>query len=176
MESKWTIRETKRSDVQAVFSVIFVSWLDTYVNNDIGVTKEFVFDSQFRYLNYKFYSEDCKFEYFDNTRDNLQLVAVDDNEVVLGFLHCKREGSKQVFEGLYLLPELKGAGLAQDFAARFLGWEDKSIDSELGVVEYNTRAIRFYEKLGFEPNGIKYKIRAIIPCIDMVKKNSGNKE
>ena len=47
---------------------------------------------------------------------------------------------------------------------------------KIGVVEYNTRAIRFYEKLGFEPNGIKYKIRDIIPCIDMVKKNSGNKE
>lgn len=171
MKKKWTIRETKRSDAQAIFSIIFVGWLDTYVNEELRITKEFIFDSQFRYLGYKFYSEECKFDYFDNTKDNLQLVAVDDNDVVVGFLHCMRTEDTQTLEGMYLYPELKGTGLAQDFAERFFEWEDKSRDSKLGVVEYNSRAIRFYEKLGFEPNRVTYMIRDIIPCIDMVKKN-----
>ena len=171
MSRNWTIRQTRRSDAQAIFSIIFVSWLDTYVNDALGVTKDFIFNSQFRYLGYKFYSEECKFDYFDSNKDNLQLVAVDDNDVVVGFLHCMRTKDKQTLEGMYLYPELKGTGLAQDLAERFFEWEDMSRDSELGVVEYNARAIRFYEKLGFQPNGVKYKIRGKIPCIDMVKKN-----
>lgn len=176
MEKKWTIRQTKRSDAQAIFSIIFVSWLDTYVNDDIGVTREFIFNSQLRYLTYSFFSKECKFDYFDNTKDNLQLVAVDKNDVVVGFLHCIRTEEQQTLEGMYLFPECKGTGLAQDFAERFFEWEDGSRDSKLGVVQYNSRAIRFYEKLGFEPNGVTYKIRDIIPCIDMVKKNVKEKE
>ncbi len=171
MKNKWTIRKSNQSDVQAVTSLLLVSWLDTYVNEELGITRQFIFDSQIHYLTYDFYSNDCKFEYFNNTKDNLHMVAVDSNEIVVGFLHCRREEGKQHFSGLYLMPEFKGSGLAQEFAERFSAWEDENMDSEVGVVEYNDRAIRFYKKLGFEPNGVKYKIRDKIPCIDLVKKN-----
>jgi len=176
MSQKWTIREVTKHDIQAVFSVILVSWIDTYVNEELGITKQFITESQLKYLTYDFYSTECRFDYFSNTADNLYLVAENDNGIIGGFLHCQRPEGKQLLDGIYLLPELKGTGLAQQFVARFLEWEDKSKDTELGVVEYNARAIRFYEKLGFVPNGVKYKIRDKIPCIDMVKRNSKDAE
>lgn len=171
MNTNWTIRLTNQTDVQAVTSVLLVSWLDTYVNDSIGIDRQFIFESQIHYITYNFYSNDCKFEYFRNTKDNLHLVAFDKNEIVVGFLHCRREKGKQYFSGIYLLPEFKGTGLAQEFAKMFIDWEDRTLDTEVGVVEYNERAIRFYKKLGFEPNGVKYNIRDMIPCIDLVKKN-----
>lgn len=171
MEKKWTIRKVTKHDIQAIFAVTLVSWLDTYVNNQLEITREFIMESQIKYLTYDFYSNECRFHYFNNTEDNLYLVAEDEDGIIVGFLHCQRVDDRQLLDGIYLLPELKGTGLAQEFAEIFLDWEKKDIDTELGVVSYNDRAIRFYEKLGFKPNGVTYKIRDKIPCIDMVKKN-----
>lgn len=171
MKNKWTIRDTKKSDIQAITSLLLVSWLDTYVNEDLGITRDYLLERQMKYLTYDFYTNDCKYEYFQNVKDNLHIVAEDKNQIIVGFLHCRRFDNKQIIDGIYLLPEFKGSGLAQEFAKRFEDWEDKTMDTEVGVAEYNDRAIRFYKKLGFEPNGVKYKIRDKIPCIDMVKKN-----
>lgn len=176
VKNNWTIRETKKSDAQAIFSLLFVSWLDTYVNNKIGVTEEFIIESEIHRLTYDFYKNGCKYEYFENTKDNMHLVAIDDNDIIVGFVHCRREGGKQYLNGLYLYPEFKGSGLAQDFAKIFLEWENKEMNTELGVVEYNARAITFYERLGFEPNGVKYMVKEKITCIDMVKKNIESKK
>lgn len=171
MSRNWTIRNTNKSDVQSVFSVLLISWLDTYVNDALDITREFILDGQTKMLEYSFFENQCKFEYFQNTKDNLHLVAVDENEIVVGFLHCQRAGGKQFLDGLYLLPEFKGTGLAQEFIRKFDAWEDKYMDTELGVVEYNARAIKFYKNFGFRPNGVKYNFRDKIPCIDMVKTN-----
>lgn len=171
MTSKWTIRDTKKSDAQAIFSLIFVSWVDTLVNDEIGVTRDFLINYKIRQLTYDFYRKDCKYDHFQNTKNNLHLVAVDENEAVIGFLHCKRTNEDQELSGLYLFPEFKGAGLAQEFAEKFLQWEDVTTNTTLGVVKYNARAINFYKKLGFVPNGVNYTIADIIPCIDMVKRN-----
>lgn len=175
MNKRWQIRLTIQSDVQAIFSVLLISWLDTYVNEDLGITRQFILESQLKYLSYEFYETDCKFEYYKNTNDNLHVVAVDSKDIIVGFLHCRRSEDKQTLDGLYVLPEFKGTGLAYEFAERFNDWENNNMDTELGVCEYNTRAINFYKKLGFEPNGVKYKIRDKIPCIDMVKKNEEEK-
>ncbi len=171
MSKHWTIRKVTKHDIQAISSVTLVSWLDTYVNESLKITREFIMESQMKYLTYDFYLNECRYQYFNNTEDNLYLVAEDSNGIIVGFLHCQRAEGKQLLDGIYLLPELKGSGLAQEFSQRFLNWEDSSMDTELGVVEYNSRAIKFYEKLGFKPNGVSYKVRDRIPCIDMVKQN-----
>ena len=59
VKNNWTIRETKKSDAQAIFSLLFVSWLDTYVNNKIGVTEEFIIESEIHRLTYDFYKNGC---------------------------------------------------------------------------------------------------------------------
>ena len=133
MSKPWTIRQTSKSDTQAVFSVLLISWLDTYVNDELGITREYILETQSKFLTYSFFKNECKFEYLSNSSDNLHLVAVDASGIIVGFLHCQRDGKKQLLEGLYLLPEFKGTGLAQEFAEKFEAWEDKTMDTELGV-------------------------------------------
>ena len=171
MNKSWTIRRTTNSDIQAIFSLLCTSWLETYVNEDMGITREFLLNIKIEQFTYNFYKNDCKYDHFTNTKDNLHLVAVDQNDIVIGFLHCRRNKGEQELGGLYLFSEFKGTGLAQEFSDEFLEWEDTSFNTTLGVLKYNARAIKFYEKLGFVPNGVEYTINEKIPCIDMIKKN-----
>jgi GNAT superfamily N-acetyltransferase len=172
MEKKWTIRKAKRSDAQGIFLVIFVGWLDSYVNEAIGVTREFILSKKLFQLEYGFYRDKLKYEFLDNSEDNIHYVAEDSNGVILGHLHANRDGENgQVLQGLYVYKELHGTGLAQELAKRFDEWEDKGQDSSVHVVEYNARAIRFYEKLGFVDTNKRDVVSEKIPCAYMVKKN-----
>lgn len=171
MAKNWTIRETRKSDAQALFALMLVGWLDTYINEEAGVSQEFVLETSIGRLRYDFFEKECRFYYLENSIDNMHFVAEDINGVIVGFIHSRREDGKQVLEGLYTYKEFHGSGLAQDLVGKFLDWENKSLDSEVGTVEYNRRAIRFYEKVGFRDNGVRYNLFDVIPCIDMVKKN-----
>ena len=159
MQKKWKIRETRKTDVQAMFALLLVGWLDTYVNEEAGVTREVILNIRLGSLGYKFYSEDCRY------------VAQDSNGVIVGMIHANRVDGKQILQGLYLYKEFHGSGLAQELIAKFIEWEDKTMDSEVGLVEYNERAKRFYQKLGFTELTAEYMLYDKIPCIDMVKKN-----
>jgi GNAT superfamily N-acetyltransferase len=172
MEKKWTIREAKRSDVQGIFMVIFVGWFDTYVNESIGVTREFILSRKLFQLEYGFYRDKLKYEFIENNLDNIHYVAEDKNGVIIGHLHANRDKeSGQNLQGLYVYKEMHGTGLAQELARKFEEWEDKDQDSFIHVVEYNKRAIRFYEKLGFVDTGKRDMVSEKIPCAYMVKKN-----
>lgn len=176
MEKKWTIRETKRSDAQAIIALIFVGWLDTYVNNDLGITSELILSMKLPNLEYPFFRDKFQYDVIENNMNNLHLVAEDKNGVVVGVVHGRRDEDSQSLEGLYVYKELHGTGLAHELVSKFDEWEDKGRDSIVHTVAYNDRAIRFYEKVGFVDSGEKDKVRDIIPCIYMVKKNVKEKE
>lgn len=53
---------------------------------------------------------------------------------------------------LYVLPEWHGTGMARALVTALIGEEPAS----LWVAEDNTRAQRFYEKLGFAPDGARH--------------------
>lgn len=175
MEKRWKIRITKESDAQAIFSLLFIGWLDAHVNDDIGVTSDFIISRRLKMLRYPFYENGVRFDGLGNTKDNMHFVAVDKRGIIVGLIHANRDSEGQHLQGLYIYKEFQGTGLAQDLMARFEGWEDKSLDTQLGVVEYNKRAIKFYEKYGFKDYGVKYNIEDKIPCIDMVKLNKKEK-
>ena len=172
MSDNWTIRKAKRSDAQGIFMVIFVGWLDTYVNESLGITPEFILSRKSVQLGYGFYRDRLKYEFLDNTADNIHYVAEDENGVIIGHMHGNRtEDGGQSLQGLYIYKELQGTGLAQELAAKFEEWEDKTQDTHVHVVEYNGRAVRFYEKIGFVDTGKRDMVAEKIPCAYMVKKN-----
>lgn len=171
MEKKWTIRQTKRSDAQGIFILLLMGWLDTYINDEIGVTREFILDRRVNSLSYRFFKEECRYEYFENNDNNLHYIAEDEDGLIVGVIHGSKEEGVQELEGLYVYKELQGSGLAQELARKFIEWEDQGVISKVNVVEYNARAIKFYEKLGFKDSGGRNLFIDKIPCIDMTKKN-----
>lgn len=83
----------------------------------------------------------------------LYLAAKDPMGKVVGFIHATKEETIAKLEGLYLLEEAQGSGLAYDLMDRVLDFTD-DLPVELEVAEYNEEAIRFYRKykFGIVPN------------------------
>ncbi len=137
-------------DVEPIRRMQAQSWRDTYENPEIGVTAEWLRERTASWFTPEKLAE--SYEHLGKVfADKTQFyrVAKRDGEVV-GFVHflTHDDGSKEL-SGMYSDKSTHGTGLAQrlmDEARDFLG--DKKVD--LWVVEYNTRAVRFYEKYGFK--------------------------
>ena len=54
---------------------------------------------------------------------------------------------------LIVFPDFQGQGIADKLMATALAWIGPHTDVMLGVIHYNTRAIAFYKKCGFEDTG-----------------------
>lgn len=145
------IKITKASldDVEPIRRMQAQSWCDTYENPEIGVTAKWLRERTASWFTPEKLAE--SYEHLGKVFANPQQfyrVAKRDGEVV-GFVHFSthNDDSKEL-AGMYLDKSVHGTGLAQRLVAEardFLG--DKKVD--LWVAEYNTRAIKFYEKCGF---------------------------
>jgi ribosomal protein S18 acetylase RimI-like enzyme len=57
---------------------------------------------------------------------------------------------------LYVLPEAQGLTAGSALMQAALGWLGDGRDLYCHVAEYNDRAIRFYQRFGFEPTGRRF--------------------
>lgn len=168
---RYQIREATLDDALAIRTMHAQSWRDTYQNDDIGVTEEWLIEETNSWLTDEGMTKTVEF-YRKNFSDPTQFyrIAEKDNEVV-GLLHLstKDDGTKHLW-GLYTAKETHGTGLAQQLINVADWWIGDSI-VDLDVATYNARAIRFYEKNGFEavPGGGKI-FRGKIPTMIMERK------
>ncbi|MFY0518676.1 GNAT family N-acetyltransferase [Lysinibacillus sp. UGB7] len=94
----------------------------------------------------------------DNPR-NLFLVAVAHHQIV-GFSRCEgfalKRFSHKVEFGVGVLKEFWGYGIGKNFLQQSIAWADANDIKKMAlhVLETNDKAIRLYEKLGFEVEGL----------------------
>ncbi|MFE0465352.1 GNAT family N-acetyltransferase [Kitasatospora sp. NPDC058965] len=86
---------------------------------------------------------------------------------VLGFL-CGAVGERLSLGPMYLLRRAQGRGTGDRLMAEFLDWA-AGRPIALWVTEYNSRAIRFYERHGFAPTGERELWRDRLPNVRMVR-------
>ncbi|MBO1625592.1 GNAT family N-acetyltransferase [Bacillus arachidis] len=90
---------------------------------------------------------------------NLFLVAVVNNRIV-GFSRCEgvnlKRFSHKVEFGVCVLKEFWGFGIGKNLLKESISWADSNGIKKiaLNVLETNGKAIKLYEKLGFEIEGI----------------------
>lgn len=90
---------------------------------------------------------------------NLFLVAVVNNRIV-GFSRCEgvnlKRFSHKVEFGVCVLKEFWGYGIGKNLLKESISWADSNGIKKiaLNVLETNGKAIKLYEKLGFEIEGI----------------------
>lgn len=86
---------------------------------------------------------------------------------VVGFIHATRGTRRAKLEGLYLVEEARGTGVSDELMQRALDFADGQ-PMVLEVVDYNQRAIRFYERYGFEEVPDSHRFRnGKLPIMDM---------
>jgi GNAT superfamily N-acetyltransferase len=177
------IRVAAPADAAAIRSVQARTWLATYPNAELGITRE----GLRRYLE----GEDGEriADRIAWTRRRIEMraiapaggrdfVAVLDGEIV-GFTAPFVESSGRRRVGaLYVLPFAQGAGLGHLLLARNLAWHGEDQDVYLMVAAYNERAIRFYARHGFVPTGRADDGEllidgAVMPELEMVRRGTG---
>ncbi len=169
MKKEFTVRQMQLSDLETVNDVTMRSWLDVYVNSELGITEDWI---------RKFWRGRGRGK---EARDNLEwrlkhdkinfLVGVDESGIVVA--RCSQivlpNGSQEITT-LYVDKEYYGSGLADSLMKRMIDWFDGDEPIVLGVTTFNERAKRFYKKWGFkEIEGSESLKFDKLPEIQMIK-------
>lgn len=154
MKNNVLITKPTTADVEGIQEVFYKTWLDTYPNSEIGITRE---DVEERYKNRLDPEklEERRRGVTNLPADNIFLVAKDDAKVVGVCRFYIKEKFNQL-QALYVLPEYQGKGIGRLFWAECLKSLDPSKETIVQVATYNTKAINFYKKLGFADNGKRF--------------------
>ena len=169
------IRKMRVDDTENIRRFHKRSWLDTYPNEEAGITYEFIDKWTDQWLT----PENLAGSVVWNNRiiddgDNQWYRVVVRGGEVMGLAHAalKDEEGNQHLNAIYIDKSLQGKGVAAQLMwMLFNGFFDKTKDVWLEVVVYNKRAIRFYEKWGFEVvPGSDFMFKDILPTIKMVRK------
>lgn len=140
------IRKATLDDFKGFREVHYQSWLATYINEDLGITKEDI-DKRFED---KF--SDGRFEKYQKIIEDPNgrvLVAIHKNQVV-GFVDFHKDPTHNTLRGLYVHPNFIGKKVGIKLWQAGQDFLDSNLPTELEVASYNQRAINFYEKLGFK--------------------------
>lgn len=169
---KYEIRRSTEADLLGERTMQQASWRATYPSPEHGVSQEWVEKELSWWL-----TEDG----LERSREFLRGVYADDNQLrlvvygddkVKGFIHFSRKGDQTELKALYTDPATFGTGLGRQLFEGGLGWVGSS-DLSLEVVSYNARAIRFYEKCGFEiVPGSNHLYKDKLPVVTMIKKGN----
>lgn len=163
------INQVQEPDVIPVKQFNAEIWLDTYINDDYGVTREWIEERNGRLLSEE--SINKSIETLHNPRV-ARWVAKDLEERVVGHAtHFISRDDEQILTAFNVRRDYWGTGLSRDLMGRVLGWFDLSKPITLGVATYNERAKAFYRKHGFVETDDPIKLfDGRIPEVKMVRK------
>lgn len=149
-QSMFNVAVMSLDDTEAVTKLRTDSWLDTYINEAVGVTREWI-----------------------EERNKTQLTPehdAADNIIGVTTPYRDEDGTQHV-GSLYVNKEWHGKGVAAALMQKVIDWADPTLSIELRVATYSERAKAFYRKWGFEevPNS-ETLFDGKIPEVKMVRK------
>jgi diamine N-acetyltransferase len=175
IEKDIIITSVNPEDVRGMQEVFYRTWLDTYPNEEAGITVD---DIEDRYKDH--FTEEAlakRTEGVINPPEGHTLFVAKEGDKVIGVCRVVNHSDKNQLQAIYVLPEYQGRGVGYKLWEEAQKHFDKDKDTIVQVATYNTKAIEFYKKLGFADNGrrfsderFKMKSGAIIPEMEMVIK------
>lgn len=177
--SNITIAPGKTGDAKQIYEVRDASWLSTYVNDALGITKEAIrirtegpngefTPRKIAYLDKQLTNED--------SATSITLVAKDNGKII-GYIAARYRDDRPMISMMYILDVYHNQGIGSKLMNEVLEcWKDKP-EIFLEVVDYNDNAIKFYKKFGFidtgnpvedDPDAPDYFVH--IPQIEMVRR------
>lgn len=172
---QFIIEEMQPGDIEAATEMRLKSWLDTYVNEEMGVTRGWIEARNKMQLSEE--KRTSRLQRFHEGKTNGTFnawVARDENGKIIGsttpFID---ENGVQRLGSLYVDKKWHGKGVGTQLMQKAIDWFDPKKSIELGVVTYNERAKAFYRKWGFEeiPNSGAL-FADMIPDVMMIRKGA----
>lgn len=167
--SEFTITKLSADTIDAGNRMRLQSWLDTYVNDELGVTRGWIESRNKIQM-----SDEMRAKRLERFADpnTMGWVAIDKSGTVIGMTtpFIDEEGRQHV-GSLYVDKAWHGKGVGSALMQKVLDWFDPTVPIELGVVTYNERAKAFYRKWGFqEVPGSETLFADKIPEVKMIRK------
>ncbi|HYD91952.1 MAG TPA: GNAT family N-acetyltransferase [Flavobacterium sp.] len=146
-----TVTDAEIKDVLGIRKVFYETWLVTYPNEELGITRD---DIEDRYKD-AFTKEKLKKQedQIKNLPANQKLLVAKDADKVVGVCRIIKHEDKNQLQAIYVLPQYQGKGIGKMFWNEALRFFDKDKPTFVEVATYNTKAIEFYKKLGFSDTG-----------------------
>ncbi len=149
------ISREKTEDISGINTVLYETWLNTYPNEKIGVTKEDI-EEMFIKRNT---AADIKRREVKSKRanQNSHTFVAKHNGQIVGCANFVQGPEYDQLKMLYILPRFQGKKVAFKLWTEIqkLSRKDKTVKVE--VATYNNKAIAFYEKLGFKDTGKRFE-------------------
>ena len=167
--STFTISTMTPEDVRAATYMRLQSWLDTYVNEDHGVSREWIEEHN------KQKSTDEAIErriVMLGGKNSKGFIAKDEYDVIIGAAmpYQDTKGIQHV-GSLYVDKVWHGKGVGGALMKEIINWSNPGLPIILSVATYNERAKAFYRKWGFvEIPGSNALFDDKIPEIKMIRK------
>lgn len=145
--SEYTIELISAENIDEANIMRLNSWLDTYVNEELGITREWILER-----NKKQMSDEVRQRRLERLKNpkSKGWVAKSSDGIIIGVAtpHTDDEGIQHV-GSLYVDKDWHGKGVGGALMQKIIVWLDESKPIVLGVVTYNERAKAFYRKWGF---------------------------
>lgn len=145
------VEPAKPEDAAEVFDVQRRTWLDTYPNEEAGITYE---DIRLRLEGENGELIPQKVERWkqgiESTGEKRATFVVRDEGMVVGFAAPGIMNGQRRIGAIYVLPKVQGRGIGGKLLEKSIEWHGRSEDIFLHVAKYNHNAIDFYKRHGFE--------------------------
>jgi GNAT superfamily N-acetyltransferase len=164
-------------DADSVRHVHKRTWLATYPNEALGITPADI-EARFDVNTPEAYQRrQAQAQRAINANPHRHLWVAESETGIVGFCLVRKEEAGHHITALYVLPDYQGQGIGKRLMQTALAWLGADRPVTLGVATYNTRAIAFYEQLGFVSSGNPSPFPApplpsgvVIPEIEMIKR------
>ncbi len=168
-ESQFTVENITADKIDAGNAMRLQSWRDTYINEDIGITLEWIAEQNRRQT-----SDESRAKWLEILSDPKRAgwVAVESSGSIIGMAAPYiSDDDVQRVGSLYVAKDWHGKGVGSALMQKIIDWFDDAKPIELEVVSYNERAKAFYRKWRFvEVEGSERLYRDKIPVVRMIRK------
>ncbi len=157
------------ADASSIARIQNDSWLATYPNVSMGITREDLM-GYLGNIDARAFRWEGRIEKSD---PNVRISVLRNGDRIIGFCSVTKMSNVGHIDALYLDPEFSGKGMGGEVLQEGLRWLGNERPVELEVASYNARAIRFYEHFGFYKQGaaksVDLRNGKEIPLILMVR-------
>lgn len=152
--SEIRIEKARAEDTEGIQEVFYRAWLAVYPNKEYGVTIDDVEDRfKDRFSEEKLMK---RREFYANPPHGEIWLVAKKGESVVGLVSPVRTDDRNQLQRIYVHPDHQHQGIGTKLWEAAKQHMDMSKDTYVNLVDYNTQALRFYEKLGFKDTGRRW--------------------